>query len=71
MTVKELIEKLQEFPEDMECYSRGMTVGGSVFDCEASQVYPYIAYVKDEGFIKYVAFRPCKETAGARKCLII
>lgn len=71
MTIKELIKKLQEYPEDMECYTTGLQVGGNVFDCEATKIRPHIAYVKDEGYIKYIALRPCKETAGARKCLII
>ena len=71
MTVKELIEKLKNYPEDMDCYTTGLQVGGNIFDCEASQISFYIAYVKDEGFIKYIAHRPCKETAGAKKCLIL
>lgn len=73
MTVKELIEKLGEFPEDMEIYTYGRPVGGNFFECEAWNTNPHYRYiVKDININRnYVAQRPCKETKDAKKCLIL
>jgi hypothetical protein len=73
VTVKELIEKLKEFDEDMEVFTFGPGVGGNEFDTVAWEPYVKTQYVKYEAYTKqnYVALRPCEATAGARKCLLI
>ena len=73
MTVKELIEKLKEYPEDMEVFTFGESVGGNEFDSEAWPPYLKTLYVKREESIErdYIAQRACKATAGSRKCLIL
>jgi len=74
MTVKELIEELKNFPEDMEVFTYGDGVGGNEFECEAWEVKNlHHRYVKKCNDINrnYVAQRPCGATAGAKKCLIL
>jgi hypothetical protein len=73
VTVRELIQELQNFPEDMEVYTFGESVGGNEFDCEAYSPYLKTQYVKYEENIKkaYIAQRPCEATEGAKKCLIL
>lgn len=74
MTIKDLIEKLKEYPEDMEvlAYHSGYS---------ADNKFKYIAvnpFIKEErfvevgdGFYMLIAARPCEETSGAKKCLVI
>jgi hypothetical protein len=71
MKVKELIEKLQQFPEDMEVFCDEVACTGNKFK--------YLAHeptVTEERFVKnqkdiLIVQRPCKETSGAKKCLVI
>jgi len=71
MTVKELIEELKNFPQDMEAFKDGESVGGNFFECVAYEPRITHRYVKSTENINYVAQRPCEETKGARKCLIL
>jgi len=69
--VKELIEKLQQFPEDMEVFAYDIPCKGSEIKYLACDVN-----IKEERFVEInsqiaIAQRPCKKTKGARKCLVI
>jgi len=71
MKVKELIEKLQQFPEDMEVFTYGVACTGNRFKYLAYEANP-----QEERFVKLekdilIAQRPCEETRGAKKCLVI
>jgi hypothetical protein len=74
VTVKELIEELQKWPEDMEVFTEGQEVEGNELDCEAYRVRePFYKYIVPDkpGRRFYIAQRPCEKTKNARKCLII
>jgi hypothetical protein len=71
MKVKELIEKLQQYPENMEVFTYGTSCTGNILKYLADDVC-----VKEEKFIQinkgfFIIQRPCKETAGAKKCLVV
>lgn len=72
MTVNELIEKLQEFPGDMEVFTCGEEYEGNKLSHFAYSPYPEIKrFVKDEDGTVFVAQRACKETAGAKKGILL
>ena len=49
MTVKELIKKLQEYPENMEVFSYGQPCSGNILEATAMKILPVLKYVvKDE-----------------------
>ena len=71
MKVKELIELLQEFPEDMEVFSYHIGCTGDKF-----KYLTHEPFLQEERFIvkgrqTLVVARPCKDTKGAKKCLVI
>ena len=72
MTVKELIQKLQEYPENMEVFSYGQPCSGNILEATAMKILPVLKYVvKDEIDDAFVCQRAHQETAGAKKCLIL
>ena len=71
MTVKELIAELKHFPQDMEVFKDGESVGGNFFECVVYEPNITHRYVKTTETDSYIAQRPCEETKGARKCLIL
>jgi hypothetical protein len=71
VTVKELIEKLKEYPEDMKVFTYGEPCIGNKFDSTAYNPFP-----KKKRFIwkdrdYYIAQRACKETKDAKECLLL
>lgn len=71
MKVKKLIEKLQQFPDDMEVFGYSISCTGNKFKYLVHEVS-----IKEERFVKFekdtlIAQRACKETQGAKKCLVI
>lgn len=71
MKVKDLIEKLQQFPEDTEVFSYNVGCTGNKF-----KYLTHEPNVKEERYVKLgndilIAARPCEETKGAKKCLVI
>jgi len=71
MKVKELIEKLKEFPEDMEVFGYGVSCTGNKF-----KYLVHSPNLKEERYVKFekdilIAARPCEETKDAKKCLVI
>lgn len=72
MKVKELIEQLKKYPQDMEVYTYGESVGGNEFECLAYKAIPHTKYVVEivEGR-HYIAQRPCDATKEAKKAIII
>jgi len=71
MTIKELIEKLQDYPEDMEIFTSGSMCTGNKLECTAYKPFPQEKRVVLIDDTYYVAQRACKETSGAKKCLVI
>ena len=72
MTVKELIQELQNFPEDMEVFSYGQPCSGNILEATAMKILPVLKYVvKDEIDDAFICQRSHRETAGAKKCLIL
>lgn len=74
MKIKELIMKLQEYPEDMEVFCNGK--GSTYFPADSIVREPFLETHRFFGYNKvtktaFTALRPCKETAGAEKCLIL
>ena len=68
MTVKELKEKLSQFPDDMEIVSVKERVDGiNVYGYMVQEPLLVKKYVKN----RQTVLRPCKETAGAKKTVII
>ena len=72
MTIKELIQQLQEYPEDMEVFTYGQPCSGNILEATAMKVFPVIKRViKDENEDAFIAQRAHRETSGAKKCLIL
>ena len=72
MTIKELIQELQNYPEDMEVFSYGQSCSGNILEATAIEILPMVKRViRNEDGSTFIAQRAHKETAGAKKCLIL
>ena len=71
MTKKELIEMLQNCPDDAEVYIDMLNDqdfdGDNIWLSHARKPFPTIKWVKDGK----IAQRPCEETSGAVKSIIL
>lgn len=69
MTKKELFEILANCPDDAEIYIEmdGIVQDGSVWDAVVRDPAPAVRMVKDY----QIAQRPCQETSGAKKSIIL
>lgn len=71
MTKKELIEMLQDCPDDAEVYIDMLNDqdfdGNNIWVSHVRKPFPIIKWVKDEK----IAQRPCEETSGAVKSIIL
>ena len=71
MTVKELIEKLKQYPEDMEICTLNQSKDETIKNIWEGKVYPGVDIVEKKVLDEMIAARPCKETAGAERKLVL
>jgi hypothetical protein len=72
MKVKELIEKLQQFPEDMDVFTVGEEYEGNELSHFAYNPNPEIKrFITDDDGDSFIVQRACLKTAEAKKCLVL
>lgn len=77
MTKKELIEALKDYPDDMEVvkyyntiYQDGVFKG--IVDKLTDVTTSYIVQHDSKDLkVDYIATRPCQQTKGAKKCIVL